>query len=121
MKHGWHTQFKRTPKELRTHNKIVFDSALEMRTYKCLLTMVEDGEIKDLKVHVQHLLILPNGVPIKNPSGRTAYYTSDFEWTDCKTDKHVIADCKGFMDRHAKFRIAVFEAIKGIKVMIVKK
>lgn len=116
----WHKRFKRKSKEDRTYRNIVFDSVLEMKKYQELLTMEMAGEIRNIKVQVQHELKLPNGVEIKTPKGRVAYYTSDFEWDDCKTGHHVIADAKGFLDRHSAFRIAVFEAISGQKVLILK-
>jgi len=76
------------------------------------------GKIKNLKVHVQHELVLPNGVPIRTRTGRVSYYTSDYEYFDCETVENVIADCKGYRDEHSAFRISVFEAVSGKKVKI---
>ena len=120
MTRSWYQQFKRLPKEDRTYNKIVFDSKKEMLKYQDLLTMQFAGEIKNLKCQVQHQLILPNGVPIKTPSGRTSIYTADFEWDDVITGGHIIADVKGYQDPASCFRICVFEAISGKKVLIIK-
>ena len=120
MTRAWHQCFKKSRKEDRTCDNIIFDSLKEMRAYQNLKTLQSVGQIKNLKVHVRHDLLLPNGVPIKTPKGRTAYYESDFEYTDCVTGSDIIADCKGYCDKYSRFKIAVFEAISGRKVLIIK-
>ena len=117
---AWHQRFSRASKASRTYDGIVFDSFAEMKTWRDLKIMECTGEIKELKRQISYKLILPNGVPIKTPTGRTAIYTPDYEWDVCETGKHVIADRKGYVDRGSAFRIAVFEAIYGVKVLIIK-
>lgn len=121
MKGAWHGQFKRKPAEARTLDGVLFPTVLEMNVWRSLVLMQEAGEIKNLVRQVRHLLVLPDGTPILLPSGRTAYYTTDFEWDDCVTGKHIYGEAKGYLDRNAQFRIAVFQAIKKCTVMMIRK
>lgn len=117
---AWYKNYKRSSKLERTYNNIVFDSKLEVKHYCLLLLAEKNGYLKDLKIHVQHELILPSGERVLTPKGKTAYYESDFEYYDNEKKSHVIEDCKGFYDRHSQFRIAVFEAVSGKKVVIIR-
>lgn len=117
----WHTQFKRTPKVDRTFDGILFDSALEMRVWKDLKLMEAAGEVTNVVRQVIHKLILPNGTPILTPSGRIASYRPDMEYDRKSDGAHIVIEVKGFVDTLSAFRISVFEAISGHKVVIVKK
>lgn len=124
MKKAWHQNFKRSPKEQRTHSDgTVLATKAELKRYATLRQLESVGAIKNLQRQVRHELILPVvNVPIKTPTGRTAVYTSDFEYDEIRSGmmNHVIEDVKGYNDEKAKFRIAVFEAIYGINVTIVE-
>lgn len=131
-KKSWHQNFKRASKELRTDGAgITHDSTKEMQRWKVLQLNLLTGEIRNLKRQVKHQLVLPNGVPILTPSGKVAVYTSDFEYERRHAGtidgeavtyiwEAVIEDVKGYASREAMFRIAVFEAISGQEVKIIK-
>jgi hypothetical protein len=127
MKAGWHSQFKRSPKEKRTFLGITFDSLAEMHRYQNLRIAEKSGLIAALSRQDKHELRLPDGKPIL-VGKRVAVYTSDFQYKAIDWQVNgvthrgawIIEDVKGFYDRESKFRIAVFEALTGHKVSIIK-
>lgn len=71
-----------------------FDSETEFKYYKYLLKLQEDGEIKDLKKQVEHMLI-PSFKDSLGNTVRSCTYTSDFEYINVATNNLIITDCKG--------------------------
>ncbi len=106
------------PKAARTLDGVVFASKAEMLRWSQLKLLEHAGEITELRRQVAYPLVLPNGVPII-VGKRNARYTPDFIYVENK--RHVIEDVKGLMTEAAKLRIAVFEAIYGVKVSIVRR
>lgn len=120
FKNAWHQQRVIVPPHLRTsRDGIVFPSRTHMIRYTELMLEQRHGFIKDIQIEPRFPLYCGDS-PILTPTGRTARYTADFaymrlidgEWV------RVIEDHKGFMDKLAEFRIAVFEACYGVKVYI---
>lgn len=122
MKGHWATKFKRTPAADRTLDGIVFDSKREMHHYAGLKMRVEDGQITALELQPKYPLQFPardgRDVAIRTPTGRVMIYTPDFRYME--NGKLVVVEVKGFMQKDAQIRIAVFEAIYGLKVKIVR-
>lgn len=119
MKKAWHGQFKKSPKAARTdRDGVVHDSKSEMQRWEQLRLWQLAGEISNLRRQVRHELRLPDGTVIRSPKGRAYTYTPDFIYE--RNGKEVIEDHKGHYDRHAQFKIAVFEACYGKKVTITK-
>lgn len=133
---SWHQQYRRANRLKRTDvDGTVFDSVSELRRWKTLQQWQLAGDIKNLRRQVSYPLIINDTLldarPILTPTGKTACYKADFvyerrqgidmrpgavnyEWTE------IIEDHKGYHSREAQFRIAVFEAIYGVKVLITK-
>lgn len=133
MKKHWTANFKRAPKAHRTdRDGTVFDSKGELSRWRNLQLWQLAGEIRALRRQVAFPLILPNGTPILTPTGKTCLYTADFvyervvyrpsEEQGARIVSHieVIEDFKGYTSSESKLRIAVFEAIYGKKVSIVR-
>lgn len=124
MKRTWHQQFKRKPKEQRTSpDGITHDSTSEMHRW-CKLQFDERlGLIRNLRRQVAYPLQIDDQRAVKTPTGRIAKYTADFVFERKAPDgtwHEVIEDSKGYMDKVAELRIAVFEAIYQKKVEIYK-
>lgn len=114
----WHRQFKRASKGKRTSpDGITFHSKAEKNRYLVLKSMMERGEISNLKTQVKYELILPDGRPVFTPKNRVMKYIPDFVYT--KDGKEIIEDVKGFHTKEGKIKIAVFEAIYKKTVHIV--
>lgn len=125
---SWHQQFRRSAPEERTDvDGTTFHSKSEMARWRDLKLLQVNGDIRNLQRQVKFPLILPNYAPILTAKGRTACYTADFVYEVCDRQHsgevwtEVIEDHKGHYDRESQFRIAVFEAIKGVKVKITKR
>lgn len=121
MKGTWHQQFKRKPKESRTSaDGITHDSVAEMRRWEALKQQQRLGIIRDLQRQVAYPLRIDDTRAVLTPTGRVARYTADFcyQQKDGEHWREVIEDSKGFMDKVAELRIAVFEAIYQKKVEI---
>ncbi len=117
MKRSWHQNFKRAPKANRTDvDGTVFDSASELRRWTELSILNVTGCISGLERQVPFPLILPDGTPVKTPTGRTMIFTADFRYTE--NGNVIIEDYKGIWSPDAKLRIAIFEAIYKTKVRI---
>lgn len=118
-KKSWTTRYKKASRERRTTaDGEFFASLAEKKFYERRLDEQRKGFIRDLQRQVKYPLILPNGVPILTPKGKTAKYTADFVFTDSESGKEVIAEVKGFMTEAARLRISVFEAIYQKSVTI---
>lgn len=77
-------------------DNIVFDSKLEAERYGILKLLEKAGEIKDLEMQVEFVLIPPfthNGKKY-----RKATYKADFVYTD-KEGKQIVEDTKGFVTK----------------------
>lgn len=119
MKKSWLQQFKRKPKAERTDkDDNTFDSKSELKVWKQLQLQEQSGLIHGLEKQVAYPLVLPDGTPVKTPTGRTARYTADFVYW--RGDEEIIADVKGFASEVSKLRISIFEAIYKKKVTIIK-
>lgn len=124
MTRAWHQQFKRKPKEARTSpDGITHDSVSEKERWCKLQFDAKLGLVRNLRRQVAYPLQIDPERAVKTPTGRIAKYTPDFcyerlqangEWLE------VIEDSKGYMDKVAELRIAVFEAIYSKKVAIYK-
>lgn len=132
MKKAWHRHFPRSHKGRRTRGEKTFSSLAETRRYDQLVILERAGEIRNLRTHVGFPLESPSGAHVvKTPKGGTAKYTADFVYEervrkpfvnlrDFDEWREVIEDVKGFTDRIAELRIAVFEALTFKTVTIVK-
>ena len=58
---------------------------------------------------------------VKTPTGKPAVYTADFVYYCRERGRIIIEDVKGYQDPFSAFRIAVFEALTGKSVTIIKK
>lgn len=126
MKNAWHTQFKRAPKHLRTSaDGIEHASVLEMERWAKLQFDQKLGLIRGLQRQVRYPLDFGDGRFIATPTGRMAVYTPDFVYSRHEPQngiwREVIEDSKGYMDKVAELRIAIFEAIYQKKVEIYKR
>lgn len=123
MKKPWQAQFKKSAKTRRTLDGVTFDSIGEMQCYAKLEQRQKKGEIRNLQRQVSYPLMFADGDAVKTPTGRIMKYTADFVYAEdngtCWSE--VIADYKGYMDKVAQMRIAIFEAIYKKKVLILKK
>lgn len=133
---AWHAHFKKKKRLYRTDAEgITHDTVSEMNRWKLLQQWQLAGEIRCLDRQVKYELsfVDQNGVhrSVLTPTGKIASYTADFvyEKKQLTENSHgigsvewveVIEDHKGFYSRDTKFRIAVFEALYGVKVHISK-
>lgn len=92
---------------------ICFGSKGEARRYEELKLLERFGEIADLRVHTRFPIVV-NGHAI-------GFYVDDFDYTDTAKNVWVVEDFKGMQTSLSKWKIALFEALYGIKVKIVKK
>lgn len=114
---AWHANFKRSSKDSRTADGIIFDSKSEMLRYRELRLMQRGKLISGLQCQVAFPLERDGVITVK--IGRcVAKYTADFTYFE--NEKFIIEDHKGHLDSFSKFRIAVFEAIYGVTVLITK-
>lgn len=122
MRGHWASNFKRTPADQRTLDGILFDSKREMHHYAGLKMRVEDGEITELQLQPKYRLEIfardDRFISVKTPTGRAMVYTPDFQYKE--NGRLVIIEVKGHMTKDAQIRIAVFEALYGVKVKIVR-
>lgn len=115
MTKSWHQNFTKAPAEERTRDGMVFDSKAEMLRYIDLQNLERGKAISGLQCQREYQLVLPNGRPVM-VGKRIAKYTADFVYWE--NGQLIHEDYKGFMSRDAKLRIAIFEAIHGVKVRI---
>ena len=120
---SWSQQRTIKPKELRTSpDGIVHDSASEMRRWLQLRLLESQGVVKNLQRQIKFEMIV-NGRPVLTPSGRVKTYKLDFmyerqneagEWV------LIYNEHKGYMLPLDAFKIAVFEAMLGVQVLVTK-
>ena len=94
---------------------ITFDSKKEARRYQELKLMERAGAIRDLRRQVRYELI-----PAFDCDGkhyRPATYIADFVYTDCKTGKEVVEDCKGFRTDVYRLKAKMFAARYGVSIL----
>jgi len=128
MKRAWHQQFELAPKHLRTSpDGIVHRSVSEGHRWSKLQLDEKLGLIRGLRRQVRFPLDLGDGRQVLTPTGKVSVYTCDFIYSVPDQDpsgapiwREVIEDHKGYMDKVAELRIAVFEAIYQKKVYIHK-
>jgi len=116
---------------------IVFDSKGELGRLHELQMLVRAGEIAELRRQVSFPLTIYRFDPIKGivdlaphpilirspgyPNGRACKITLDFSYRERQADGKwidVLEDWKGLSTEAARLRIAVFEAIYGVRVRI---
>jgi hypothetical protein len=115
---SWHEQWEKSPKAARTDDDgVVHASKLEKRLWADLRFQERYGLITNLQRQVNFPLERGD-IKIRTPSGMVAKYRADFVWDE--NGQQIIADAKGFFDRHSQLKIAVFEALYGVKVKILK-
>lgn len=120
---SWAHQRTIKPKEERTSaDGIVHDSASEMRRWLQLRLLESQGVVRNLQRQIKFDMIV-NNRPIRTPSGRVKTYTLDFmyerqneagEWVT------IYNEHKGYMLPLDAFKIAVFEAMLGVEVLVTK-
>jgi len=119
----WTKNFKKSPAYKRTsQDGKTFHSASECKRYEELTYMQRLKQVDGLRTQVPFDLILPDGTPIKTPTGRTMKYVADYVYKIFQYGVwvEVVEDHKGFYSAESKLKIAVFEAIYKIKVNIHK-
>lgn len=117
---AWHSNFKVAPKARRINaDGEKFDSRAEMVRFNQLRTLERGGVIKDLKRQQEFPLVLPGGVPVRTPTGRTMKIRVDFTYLERHKDgpwnwQLTWEEAKpGFYDPRSELKIAVAEAIYG--------
>lgn len=119
---------RRAPKADRTGpDGVVFDSKAEMKRYAELKLLERAGEITDLRRQVKFPLVI-DGRPVLIrsdgfPNGRACSYKADFAYreitnADAWPIQETIEDYKGTSGEASRLRIAVVEAIYGIRIKI---
>ena len=94
---------------------IAFDSRKEAKRYVELRNLERAGDIRDLKRQVRYEI-----VPSFDCDGkhyRPATYIADFVYTDCKTGKEVVEDCKGFRTDVYRLKAKMFAARYGVSIL----
>ena len=90
----------------RTHNGIVFDSAIEMKYYRdIVLPQTENGEIA--KYELQRKYILQPKFIHNNKTVQPIVYVADF-FIRYKDGKEIVVDIKGCADSIAKLKRKMF-------------
>lgn len=90
-----------------------FDSEMELRRYRELRTLEEQGAIEKLICHPRYELRV-NGVKV-------ATYVADFEYIDFEREgEHVVEDVKGAKTAVYKLKKKLVEALYGFEVTEVK-
>jgi len=138
VKRHWSSNYKRAAKiERTTRDDITHDSAGESRRWARLCEYQRLGFIDNLERQVKLPLVLPNGNPVltrirmskktgRFVGGRIIIYKLDFRYRNIALTEYdhgqiVHEEFKGMMTKDAALKIAVVEAIYGIKITVVKK
>lgn len=100
---------------------ITFDSIGESRRYMFLKNSEKLGFIKNLELQPKYVFVI-NYKPIlikseRYPKGRRCSYTADFRYTE--NGNVIVEDFKGKYLPISKIKIALMDAIFGIKVKII--
>lgn len=120
----WHQQFRRSSREDRTDADGILHASVEEKMRWAKLSFDQKlGLIRNLKRQVHFPLVIDEHRAVRTPTGKIARYTPDFTYERLQGGEwvEVIEDHKGFMDKVADLRIAVFEAIYQKKVSINKR
>lgn len=94
---------------------ITFDSKREAKRYQELKLLERAGAIRDLQRQVRYELI-----PAFDCDGkhyRPATYIADFVYTDAKTGKEVVEDCKGFRTDVYRLKAKMFAHKYGVPIL----
>lgn len=127
MRQAWHQNFKKATKEDRTSIDGITHRSVEEKARWMKLSFDQRlGLIRGLRREVAFPLAIDAVRAVLTPSRKQiARYTADFVYE--RHDPHtgewveVIEDHKGFMDKAAELRIAIFEAIYQKRVYIHKR
>ena len=95
-----------SPKAERTHDGIVFASKAEMRRYLELQMLERAGEISDLELQPEYVLM----PPYKTKTGekiRGIKYRADFRYLSCKTNRIIVEDVKGVQTKEYRIKKAL--------------
>ena len=128
-------KYKVLPKAERTYNGIVFHSKAEMTRYATLLQWKLAGQVRNIRRQVAFDLAFAHPavgtIAVKGKNNRCLQYVADFVYErkeqltqmshgyDKEVWREVIEDVKG-MKGVGAFKIAVFEALTGATVNIVR-
>lgn len=94
---------------------ITFDSKREAKRYSELKLMERAGAIKGLQRQVRYELI-----PAFDCDGkhyRPTSYVADFVYTDTKTGKEVVEDCKGYRTDVYRLKAKLFANKFGVAIL----
>lgn len=94
---------------------IKFDSKKEANRYAELKLMERAGLIKGLQRQVRFELIPPFDVDGKHY--RPTTYVADFVYTDVKSGKQVVEDCKGFRTDIYRLKAKMFAHKFGVSIL----
>lgn len=94
---------------------ITFDSKREAKRYQELKLMERAGAIKDLRRQVRYELIPAFDVDCKHY--RPTTYVADFVYTDVKSGKQVVEDCKGFRTDIYRLKAKMFAHKFGVSIL----
>lgn len=97
-----------------TVDGITFDSKREAKRYQELKLMERTGAIKDLQRQVRYELI-----PAFDCCGkhyRPTSYVADFVYTDTKSGRQVVEDCKGFRTDVYQLKAKMFAHKYGVLI-----
>ena len=86
------------PAEARTAHDITFDSRAEMRRYLELCMLQRAGEIKDLELQPEYVLVPPYSLRDGTKS-RGVRYRADFRYLETGTNRIIVEDVKGMRTR----------------------
>lgn len=99
-----YNKYKRSPKEYRTFNGIVFDSKKEMIRYQILLVLQKKGVISDLSLQPE--FILQDKFVYQDKIVRAIKYIADFKYL--QDGKTIIEDTKGMKTKEYLIKKKLF-------------
>ena len=76
-------------------NGITFDSHLEADRYQQLMLLAKAGEICDLTLQMEFMIIHGYVDPNTGEKQKSSFYVADFVYLDCKSHKWIAEDTKG--------------------------
>ena len=92
-----------------------FDSKREARRYQELKLMERAGAIRGLQRQVRYELI--QAFDCDGKHYRPTAYIADFVYTDAKTGKKIVEDCKGFRTDIYRLKAKLFAARYGVSIL----
>lgn len=96
-----------------------FDSKREAARYSELDLLQKAGIIRNLVLQPQFPIVI-NGQQVKGRGGHKLKYIADFAYIDTETGERHVEDVKGRQTPVSSLKIALVEAIHGVRVEIVK-